>query len=84
MATGQAASLIPEHAKANLAAGLIFNLIETKSAIDPFNPEGLRPALNGRVTFSNVVFNYPSRMEIPVLQGLSFDLQPGTTLALVG
>ena len=84
ISVGQATSFIPDYAKANLAAGLIFNLIETKSSIDPFSPNGLRPILNGRVTFSDVFFRYPNRIEFPVLQGLSFDLQPGTTLALVG
>jgi len=84
VAVGQATSFVPDYTKANLAAGLIFNLIETKSAIDPFNPTGLRPILNGRITFSDVFFRYPNRIEFPVLQGLSFDLQPGTTLALVG
>jgi len=84
VSVGQATSFIPDYAKANLAAGLIFNLIETKSTIDPCSREGLRPILYGRVTFSDAFFRYPNRIEYPVLQGLSFDLQPGTTLALVG
>ena len=32
----------------------------------------------------NAHFSYPSRPDVPVLQGLSFDLKPGKTLALVG
>lgn len=84
ISVGQATSFIPDYTKANLAAALIFNLIEKKSSIDPLSHEGLRPILYGRVTFSDVHFRYPNRIEYPVLRGLSFDLQPGTTLALVG
>ncbi len=32
----------------------------------------------------NVSFNYPSRPDTPALQNISFDLKPGTTVALVG
>ncbi len=32
----------------------------------------------------NIHFSYPSRPGVPVLQGLSVDLKPGKTLALVG
>ncbi len=39
---------------------------------------------SGAVTVDNVHFSYPSRSEVPVLQGLSVDLKPGQTLALVG
>ncbi len=32
----------------------------------------------------DVSFNYPSRPDTPALQNISFDLKPGTTVALVG
>ena len=32
----------------------------------------------------NAFFNYPARPNVPVLQGLSIDVLPGDTLALVG
>jgi ATP-binding cassette, subfamily B, multidrug efflux pump len=40
------------------------------------------PALEGRVTFEDVQFSYVS--DEPVLRGISFDVQPGSTVALVG
>jgi ATP-binding cassette subfamily B (MDR/TAP) protein 1 len=40
--------------------------------------------LEGNVTFSGVMFNYPTRPDIPVLQGLSLQVKKGQTLALVG
>lgn len=36
------------------------------------------------MTFNEVVFNYPTRPDIPVLQGLSLEVKKGQTLALVG
>jgi len=36
------------------------------------------------ITFKNVRFLYPSRPDNPVLKGLSFEVAPGKTLALVG
>ena len=84
VAVGQMTSFVPDYTKANLAAALIFHLIELKSRIDPFDPKGVRPQLEGRITFTDVIFRYPNRPDMPVLNGLTFDVQPGHTLALVG
>jgi ABC-type multidrug transport system fused ATPase/permease subunit len=40
--------------------------------------------LRGEVEFRNVHFRYPSRLEIEVLKGISFTIQPGEKVALVG
>ena len=36
------------------------------------------------MTLNEVVFNYPTRPDIPVLRGLSLEVKKGQTLALVG
>ena len=36
------------------------------------------------MSFENIMFSYPTRMEVPVLKGLSFTVLPGQTLAIVG
>jgi ATP-binding cassette subfamily B (MDR/TAP) protein 1 len=41
-------------------------------------------ALKGVIKFNNVKFHYPSRKEARVLKGLSLEVQPGQTVALVG
>lgn len=40
--------------------------------------------LNGRISFQNVSFAYPSRVDFRVLNDLNFDIQPGEKVALVG
>ncbi|HLG04395.1 MAG TPA: ABC subfamily B transporter ATP-binding protein, partial [Bacteroidia bacterium] len=40
--------------------------------------------LAGEVQFRNVAFSYPTRPEFPVLQEISFNVNPGETIAIVG
>ncbi len=40
--------------------------------------------LHGKITFENVVFEYPSRKENRVLKDVSFSVEPGQQVALVG
>ena len=39
---------------------------------------------NGDIKFSDVEFFYPTRKTVQVLQGLSFEIKKGQTIALVG
>nr|XP_020023497.1 multidrug resistance protein 1 isoform X4 [Castor canadensis] len=85
MAVGQASSFAPDYAKAKVSASHVISLIEKIPEIDSYSTEGLTPnMLEGNVTFSGVMFNYPTRPDIPVLQGLSLQVKKGQTLALVG
>jgi ABC-type multidrug transport system fused ATPase/permease subunit len=40
--------------------------------------------INGNLEFKNVVFAYPSRKEITVLNGVSFDAKKGEKVAIIG
>ncbi len=40
--------------------------------------------IEGRIQFDNVDFSYPTRSEIQVLKDISFELEPGKRIALVG
>ncbi|CAI4221697.1 unnamed protein product [Auanema sp. JU1783] len=40
--------------------------------------------LKGRIEFRNVHFSYPTRSNNPILKDLSFTVEPGETVALVG
>ncbi|XP_057588764.1 phosphatidylcholine translocator ABCB4 isoform X3 [Hippopotamus amphibius kiboko] len=85
VALGHASSFAPDYAKAKLSAAHLFSLFERQPLIDSHSEEGLRPVrFEGNVTLNEVVFNYPTRPNVPVLRGLSLEVKKGQTLALVG
>ncbi|KRO59126.1 MAG: multidrug ABC transporter ATP-binding protein [Cryomorphaceae bacterium BACL7 MAG-120910-bin2] len=50
-----------------------------------FSQTPIIPAENApAISFQSVNFSYPTRPDVPVLQGFSLDIEPGTTVALVG
>ncbi|TLV00246.1 ABC transporter ATP-binding protein [Dyadobacter luticola] len=40
--------------------------------------------MTGEITYDDVHFSYPSRADLPVLKGISFHINPGEKIALVG
>ncbi|KAM9200102.1 ATP-dependent translocase ABCB1-like [Mergus octosetaceus] len=85
MALGQSTSLTPNYAKAKMSAAYLFMLFERVPSIDSYSEEGEKPKIfGGNITFKDVAFNYPTRPEVKVLQGLNIEVEKGQTLALVG
>uniref|UniRef100_A0A8C7M242 ATP-binding cassette, sub-family B (MDR/TAP), member 4 n=1 Tax=Oncorhynchus mykiss TaxID=8022 RepID=A0A8C7M242_ONCMY len=85
MAVGEANSFTPNYAKAKISASHLMFLINREPAIDNCSQEGETPDhFDGNVRFQGVRFNYPSRPDLAVLQGLELKVQKGQTLALVG
>jgi ATP-binding cassette subfamily B protein len=70
------------------AAGATERLTELLSAedtlTDPVDPLPLPRPVQGRIGFRDVSFHYPSRPEVSALEGVTLDIQPGETVALVG
>ncbi|KAG1732478.1 P-loop containing nucleoside triphosphate hydrolase protein [Suillus lakei] len=67
------------------AAAKLFATIERVPDIDSANPGGLKPAkVTGEITFEDVKFNYPSRVDVPILKGINITFPAGKTTALVG
>ncbi|KAG8902517.1 GTPase-activating protein, partial [Tulasnella sp. 408] len=70
---------------AQAAAAKLFLTIDRVPPIDSADEGGLKPTeVKGHITFEDVVFNYPSRPEVPILKSLRLDIPPGTSAALVG
>uniref|UniRef100_A0A7M4EZZ8 ABC-type xenobiotic transporter n=1 Tax=Crocodylus porosus TaxID=8502 RepID=A0A7M4EZZ8_CROPO len=85
MALGQSSSFTPDYAKAKMSAAHMFMLFERVPIIDGYSKEGLKPEIaDGNITSKEVMFNYPTRPEVKVLQGLNIKVEKGQTLALVG
>jgi len=85
MAIGQAGPSIQALATALEAAGRIFDTIERVPKIDAMSSEGsTNDFVEGALTFENIVFAYPTRLENVVYQDLSLKIKPGENVALVG
>ncbi|ELU13296.1 hypothetical protein CAPTEDRAFT_217926 [Capitella teleta] len=85
MSAGQASSFAPDYGKAKIAAAKLLQLFDRVPLIDSSSSEGESPSdVAGCVTFKDVKFNYATRPDVPVLQGLSLTVKQGETVALVG
>ncbi len=77
------ADIWAEFMRASGAAERVFELLDRKPEIPATGGERL-PAVQGRVEFRDVHFSYPSRPDVPVLQGIHLTLEPGEVVAIVG
>ncbi|PKG42925.1 ABC transporter ATP-binding protein [Psychroflexus sp. MES1-P1E] len=64
-----------------VAANRVFNILDTDSKIEN-NGTLVSKKLRGHISFKDVRFSYIPEDEI--LKGISFDVQPGETIAIVG
>ncbi|ORX77993.1 P-loop containing nucleoside triphosphate hydrolase protein [Basidiobolus meristosporus CBS 931.73] len=86
-ASGQMFSLAPDLTKAKMAASNIFQLIEQKPTIGQSQDAGKSKGqgdIEGEIELKEIHFRYPSRPDIPVLQGLNLKIKAGQFCALVG
>src|SRR5258706_6064105 len=60
----------------------VFEILDTKPAVQDAPDAVVVPTASGRITFENVSFSYED--DVPVIQDISLDIQPGEILALVG
>ncbi|KAL9980932.1 hypothetical protein ACROYT_G009574 [Oculina patagonica] len=68
------------------AVGASVRMFELMDRLPAINMEGgcTLPSVNQTIQFQDVCFAYPSRPDTDVLKGLTFELKPGETVALVG
>ncbi|MCV6596312.1 MAG: ABC transporter transmembrane domain-containing protein [Mangrovicoccus sp.] len=85
---GSTAALSEIWGELQRAAGATERLVELlhaeDSVQDPATPKALPQPAKGAVQFDDLSFHYPSRPETAALKGISLDVKPGETVALVG
>lgn len=86
MMLGQSLAFVPSLTAAFLAAHRLFQIIDRMPVIQ--SPKDIndnkRQEYESTVTYAAVEFRYPTRSEVPVLQGLDLKVLSGKTVALVG
>src|SRR5690606_30687596 len=84
-ALGQLSEVWGELSQAGGAAERLTELLHEVPAVrEPADPVALPSPARGAVTFDDVSFAYPSRENTVTLNGLSLDIHPGETVAIVG
>ncbi|GAA6011919.1 hypothetical protein JCM10207_003429 [Rhodosporidiobolus poonsookiae] len=80
-------AFVPQLSSARFAAHDIFTLLDSvpSSPSDSTNGVNLDPAsTHGNVALEKVMFRYPTRLNVPVLQGLELEVKEGQFAAIVG
>jgi ATP-binding cassette subfamily B (MDR/TAP) protein 1 len=73
----------PELVKSQAAAMILLKVILRKPKIR-FRGGEMLEEINGHISFKNVTFRYPTRPKVAVLTNFNLEIQPGTSVALVG
>lgn len=87
LVAGAAASLSEILGELQRAAGATERLVELLKAEDSVaDPEAPQPLgeVTGAIAFEDITFHYPARPDFAALNGVSFAIEPGETVALVG
>jgi ATP-binding cassette subfamily B protein len=80
---GQLGLIISQMSQASASADRIFEIMDAESEVTDKAGASTLPPVEGKVGFEDVVFRYFGSSK-PVLQGVSFEAEPGQTVALLG
>ena len=84
-AMGELSQVWGEVSQASGAAERLSELLAIRPAIKaPANPQDLPDPARGEVAFEDVGFAYETRADAPVVEGVSFSVAAGETVAIVG
>lgn len=84
-ALGAVSEVIGELQRAAGATERLMELMDLSPAITaPADPYRFSKAPQGRLSFEHITFHYPSRPDDAALSNVSFRIEPGETVAIVG
>ncbi|MDQ7262547.1 ABC transporter transmembrane domain-containing protein [Paracoccus sp. PS-1] len=84
-AVGALSEIWGELQRAAGATERLTELLTTQDTLtDPADPVTLPRPVKGAIGFEEVTFHYPSRPDRSALEGVTLDIRPGETVALVG
>jgi ATP-binding cassette subfamily B protein len=84
-AVGALSEIWGELMRAAGATERLVELLNTDDTVqDPAAPKALPRPVRGEIGFRDVTFRYPARPEVSALQGVTLEVLPGETVALVG
>ncbi|AZO73242.1 ABC transporter transmembrane domain-containing protein [Mesorhizobium sp. M1D.F.Ca.ET.043.01.1.1] len=84
-ALGALSEVWSELSQAAGAAERLTEILAEKPAIQPpADPQPLPAKAKGAISFDDVSFSYPARPDRAAVHGLSFQVKPGETVAIVG
>ncbi|KAF9585320.1 Multidrug resistance protein 1 [Lunasporangiospora selenospora] len=84
MGLGQMATQLPKYVKGKQSAINVFELLDKKTTIDA-DKDGIElDRLEGNVSLQKVEFAYPTRPDVKLFKGVSLEIRPSQTVALVG
>jgi len=83
MPIAQFGFIITQYSQASASATRVFEILDAKNDVVNKTDALDLPVVDGRVQFDHVTFRYFGGGE-PVLNDVSFDIQPGQTVALLG
>jgi ABC-type multidrug transport system fused ATPase/permease subunit len=85
---GQAASFLPDYAKAKAVAIKMLELFTRKPQINKWESETTTKLsddkFNGNICFNGIQFHYPTKPNVRVVNNLSLTVKKGERIALVG
>jgi len=82
---GQLSGPLTAISKGRAAGYSVLKNLKLQSKIDALSEEGQQPAaVQGNISFRDISFRYPARMEVQILKGFSLEVLAGQTVALVG
>ncbi|XP_070388690.1 phosphatidylcholine translocator ABCB4-like isoform X2 [Dermacentor albipictus] len=82
---GQAVAYSPDYHKAKLAAQKLFRLIDRVPTLDFSDRSGITmDTVRGFLTLNEVSFSYAGEQDVKVLDRVTFSVEPGQRVAIVG